>query len=57
MYLMESMKLEFRSECSFGLILSRVRGSVTNNNGLWVLDWMIGFSVAAITITPDYNHL
>jgi hypothetical protein len=32
-------------------ILSRVRGSVTNNNGS-----SVGFIGAAITITLNYNH-
>jgi hypothetical protein len=37
--------------CIFNIV-SRVRGSVTNNNGFW-----IGSIGAAITITLNYNHL
>jgi hypothetical protein len=36
-------------------VLSRVRGSVTNNSR--VLDWKIGFTGSAITVTLNYNQL
>jgi hypothetical protein len=37
-------------------ILSRVRGSMTNNNGFWI-DWLIAFPDTLFTITLYYNQL
>jgi hypothetical protein len=45
----------FCSDSPHSNILSRIRGSVTNNNGFWIL-WM-DLLTSSFTLTHNYNQL